>query len=122
MAALLGAKPMVVQRQNGSWVDGVWVPGALAETFSIVASFQPTSGREREELPELYRTRQTAKLFTQPWVELRTTDLENMRNADLVIFDGRTYEVASVYRWDYHAAPTRHRKYLLAEVGLDGET
>lgn len=122
MAILLGATPMTVERTVGAYVDGIWVRDAgSTETFTILASMQPINGRERLDLPEAYRTRQTSKLYTQPGTVLRGTQPTLDEPEDVVIYKGRRYEVVSVEDWRDHAASTRHNKYMLAEIGLDGE-
>jgi len=121
MAILLGATTMTVERRSGGYVDGVWTP-AVTETFDIRASWQPINGRERQNLPEGYRTRQTSKLYTQPADVLRgARPGPGGYPEDIVIYKGRRFEVISVEDWRDHNANTRHNKYLLAEIGSDGE-
>lgn len=117
---ILGAASFSVQRvAAGSFVDGRWVDGA-SSTFDIVGSWQPMTGRQREQLPELYRTRQTARLIcdtAQPL--LSPVDVAAKTRQDVVTRSGRRYEIISVDDWSGHAAPTAHVTYTLAEIGAD---
>lgn len=128
MTTLLGKTTVTVQRFSGAYVDGIWQPGTPA-TFTTDLSVQPLAGRERQQLPELYRSRQIAKAYgmpsnTQAELPLKTTDTAASSMADRVVYKGRTYEVISVEDWNDHGladgAATDHVRYLLAEQGEGG--
>jgi hypothetical protein len=118
MAALLGATTMTLRRYDSpvTWVAGERVLSSTSDS-SIVASFQPLRGREREELPEGFRSGQTAKLYSR--TELNVVDLATETPGDLIIREGVTYWVFAAADWTDHARPTQHYKYLLSEVGED---
>ena len=118
MAGLLGATTMTLLRpeEAGAYVNGVWIEADAVES-TITGSFQPLRGREREELPEGYRTEQTAKLYTR--TELRVLDLETQTDGDIIKYKDRYYWVIAVADWTDHARPTQHYKYLLSEIGED---
>lgn len=125
MAILLGAK--VWTREVYDIVDtaGEQVP-TFVSSSTFQGSFQPIAGRERQDLPELYRARQVAKLFTQPTTVLRSVavpelDTDTPGSTDILVDRyGRRWEVIREYDWTYHDAATKHRKYLIAEIGNDG--
>lgn len=120
MAILLGATTVTVERYTGSVVAHEWTP-VLESSFSAQLSVQPINGRERQDLPEGYRTRRIVKAFGQPSPKLRTTDLAAGASNDIVIYKGDRFDVISVEDWDIGPPnPTRHIKYLLAEIGADG--
>jgi hypothetical protein len=117
MGSLLGATTVTLRRsQPGSYVDGEWVRGATADS-DLVVSWQPMRGRERDELPEGYRSEQTAKMYSR--TELFVVDLATQEPGDLIIREGKTYWVFAAADWTDHARPTAHFKYLLSEVGED---
>lgn len=119
---ILSAASFSVQRvAAGSLVNGRWVDGA-SSTITIVGSWQPMSGRQREQLPELYRTRQTARLIcdtAQPL--LSPVDVAAKTRQDVLTRNGRRYEIIAIDDWSSHAAPTAHIAYTLAEIGADEE-
>lgn len=117
MARLLGASTVSVRRQSpGSYVDGEWVAGAES-ALSIVASIQPITGKEREDLPEGYRTARTCKLFTRD--VLQVLSVENATPGDIVEFDGSDWEVIDLKDFSRHQVATYHRKYTISEIGAD---
>lgn len=124
MAVLLGSSPMLVERYTAQYVNGE-MQRTLVERFQIIASRQDVSGRERQALPELYRTRRVQWLAVQPRVRLYNTRVETASTApqpsDVVIDEmGRRHEVITAQDWRRHNAPTRHGAYFLAEIGEDG--
>ena len=116
MTTLLGTLSLTVTRYGaaGSFVRGVFSPDAPS-TFSIIASVQPLTGRELQQLPELQRTSARMKLYT-------TTQLETAREgsrADRVAYRGRELEVQVFEDWQGHQSGLPHYKYILAEPGED---
>lgn len=124
MALLLGSSLMIVERYTVAYVAGE-LTRTLVERFRIRASRQDVNGRERQDLPELYRTRRTQWLGVQPQVRLYNTKVETASQtpqpSDIVIDDqGRRHEVITAQDWRRHNAPTRHGAYFIAEIGEDG--
>lgn len=119
---ILGKTTLSVQRvAAGSFVNGRYVNGA-STTFDIEGSWQPLTGRQREQLPELYRTRHTASLRCDAQqTKLSPVDVGAKTRQDVVVREGRRYEIIAVEDWTDHAAPTRHIEYTLAEIGADEE-
>lgn len=66
-----------------------------AGTFQIFASVQPSSGRDMAVLPEGQQSSEALTLFTT--TELYTVG--STHGADIVEFEGSTWEVQHVERW-----------------------
>jgi hypothetical protein len=114
---LLGKSTVTVRRQSaGSYVAGEWIKGAeISETLEV--SIQPTSGKDREDLPEGYRTTDTQKLYT--YGVLNMLDVGSKTPGDIVEFDGSDWEVLTYRDYSRHIAPTSHRKYFISRIGDD---
>ena len=125
MAPLLGTSSMTVERYSAAFVAGEFTR-TLVERFRIRASRQDVNGRDRQALPELYRTRRVQWLGCQPGVVLNPTRVQGSQDgspvpSDIVIDDmGRRHEVVTFQDWRRHNASTRHTAYFIAEIGEDG--
>lgn len=117
---ILGASSITVERAAaGSFTNGRWVDGA-ATTLTLTGSWQPMSGRQREQLPELYRTRHTARLLCAPSQPLLSpVDVAARTRQDVIVRQGRRYEVIDVADWTDHAQGVPHVAYTVAEIGAD---
>lgn len=118
MAKLLGsAKYSVTRRGPGGYVAGEWVDGP-STALSITASIQSMSqGELREELPEGYRTSETAKVYTRD--TLQTLNLATQTKGDLITYLERSWEVVQSADWTDHPRSTAHRRYVIARLGVD---
>lgn len=116
---LLGPTTVTVERPGPQTVVAGEVIDGAPTTFTIRASVQPIGGREREDLPEGYRTRGRYKMYQKRGPVLQTTNLETNQREDIAVYKGRRFEVVSWLDWSDHKAPTKHQKYLLAELGID---
>lgn len=117
MGRLLGKETVTVRRQTAvTYVEGEPVYGAETE-FSAVVSIQPISGKERDDLPEGYRTRNNAKLYTRD--DLHVLDVATGIPGDIVEYEGSDWEVLSDKNFMAHKVSTRHRKYMISEIGAD---
>lgn len=65
--------------------------------FEIPCSVQPDTGEELLNPPEGQRTREVINVFTQR--ELLTADFSLFKKADIVMYNGRKFEVLKVERW-----------------------
>lgn len=119
---MLGEKTYTVERvAAGSFVVGAWTDGA-ATTTNVRGSWQPVSGRTRQNLPEGIRNQTSAILYCDAFqTALQTSNLAAKTRADVIQRDGRRYEVLTEIDLTDHAAPTRHRAYALGEIGTDEE-
>lgn len=113
-----GSLVSVTRYTTGSWVNGNYVDGATS-SISARMSIQPLSGRELIQRPELQRTRQYAKAYTN--IPLVTASQSAARRADRVTApDGRRFEVQSVEQWEsFTGNLVPHWKVLLAEVNAN---
>jgi hypothetical protein len=91
-----------VKRQNGSFINGIWVPDS-PDDIPITASVQPATAKDMQNLPEGRRTRAAYALFTD--TELLTTiaadndQALDPRKADQITLFGDVCEVMSIEPW-----------------------
>jgi len=95
----------------GSDIEGRYTPGATNDITGVVASVQPITGDEAETLPEGLRSRRPAKLYTE--TELLQKNTSTGTPADLILWDGETWEVVSVEK---HTWGTYY-KAMIARIG-----
>lgn len=90
----------VVRRRGaaGTYVAGVWTPGAVTET-TIRASVSPLLAREVERLATGQRTRGGIRLITTADGGLVVADREAGTPCDRVVWSDRIYDVAKVDNW-----------------------
>lgn len=121
---ILGARTYTVTRvAAGSYslTTGAWTDGA-STTLTVVGSWQPMPQREREALPEGYRTRGAAKLFCDATqAPLSPVRVDSKQRPDVVERDGVRHLVVGVAEWTDHAGGVPHRAYALVELGPDEE-
>jgi hypothetical protein len=63
--------------------------------FTITASIQPTSGKELYFLPE-------TALLTDNITIYSKEELKNAPYSDIVVYDGKRYQVSTVKKWPTH--------------------
>lgn len=84
---------VVLREAVGSYIAGVWVPGARSVT-SCQASIQPVKdNRDMEALPEGRRYSDAVRVYTDALLTV-TADAENVQ-PDLIVFNGYCYEVVA---------------------------
>jgi len=108
--ALLASGTYSVTRPGITGIDSGRRVAGVTTSFSITASVQPASGRQMDRLPEGLREREGMTLWTP--TELRTAQVSEGIEADLVSIDGSTFEVVAIDRWAalgnyYRATVTR---------------
>jgi len=91
-----------IKRRAGRWEDGRWVE-EVTDTITTDASVQPITGNDLLQLPEARRTRRNLGFFTD--IELKTADEHNVKNADVVIHRGISYEIHTVEDWSQMDLP-----------------
>lgn len=97
LAALGQPDPiMITRRAAGSFVDGIFVPGAQS-TLSIAAVVQPAPEKQLLPLPEGERS--TEGILIVSVVPLQTGDAEALTVADEVSWNDDVYKVVSVEDW-----------------------
>lgn len=112
-----GSYAVTRQNTNGTFVEGVFKPGAPSR-FPVSGSLQPLSDRDTQVLPELYRTRQTYKLYSD--AVLLTEREFGMKRADRVVLYGESYVVFSTNRWDGTSIP--YKRYVLVKEDVERES
>lgn len=114
LIAAFGVTVTVTRTAPGAYANGEYVPGATS-TFTTTMSVQPINGRELLNLPEAQRTRQWVKGYSP--VELITANQTSSIKADLVSYNGRSYEVQKVEYWQSTSSDIApHWKVEMAEV------
>lgn len=107
----------VETRSAGSYgADGYWNPGE-ATTREIVASVQPMTYDEMMQLPENYRSKEGIKIYSVE--KLKLSRQANNENADVVIIDGRRFEVLRVI--DYHQHQSLSIRFYRMECVSENE-
>ena len=95
---ILGAEEITLKQYAPHTRDedtGASIAGA--ETMvTIVAGVQPMGGKDRQALPEGYRSRDGKRIYTE--TELSPADQHTGTTGDLLVIDGITYEVVTVTR------------------------
>jgi hypothetical protein len=111
------AKPYTVKRQNGSLVNGTWVATA-PDDVAIMASVQPATARDMQNLPQGRRTNGAYVLYSD--TEMLTTiagdnDLGlDPRKADRITLFGEVFETMIVDPWQNDVL--NHYRVLVAKV------
>ena len=97
-------EPLTVKRQDAAavYTDGVGQDGSTSNV-PITASVQPLRANEMELLPEGRRDGEAFRLYTS--TELFPADEKTGKNADVVVYNGREYEVLSCARWQNRVVP-----------------
>lgn len=91
-----GASYTVTRRVRAKMVNGRAVPGATS-MFTIVASVQPSSGRELLLLPELRRTQEARTVYTT--TRLYTGGQSDPFEADQIAIGPNEWEVQFSNPW-----------------------
>lgn len=116
MIDALFTEKITVIRVEGS---GEYIKGRFQGTreceISIMASVQPATGEELLNPPEGQRTREIVNVFTKK--ELFTAEKSQFKKPDLVVYNGRKFEVMKVERW---ASLIPHYK-VICEFVLDND-
>jgi hypothetical protein len=104
----------------GSRVKGVWVPGA-AEPHPFRGTVRPTPGKVLELLPEGKRNTDSVSVFAPISLDFTTSDPERQRNGDLIVWEGREYEVQIARKCNSHPARILHHWELVATRKKEGQ-
>lgn len=81
---------------SGEYIKGRFT-GNRVITFDIMASVQPSTGEELQNPPEGQKTSEIINVFTDK--ELFTVEKSQFKKADVVVYNGRKFEVTKVERW-----------------------
>jgi len=86
----------VHRRAPGSYVDGLWVPGAVT-TFTTVASVQQPTMKQLQFLPEGERASDALMLYSKK--KLFTVGVPTGQEPDVVEYQGGRYHVIAIGNW-----------------------
>jgi hypothetical protein len=82
----------------GTRVKGRWTEGKPDET-SFMGTAQPATGKILELLPEGKRSSETILVFAPITMEFTAADSEAQRSGDIIVWEGRRYEVQIVRKY-----------------------
>lgn len=99
-------------RQDGGYVDGVWVESAETE-IAITASIQPAPAKDLQNLPEGRRNGAVFAVYTD--IEIKISEQgASPTKADQLVIDDVRYEAVSTERWQNAVIP--HWRALFARI------
>jgi hypothetical protein len=102
-------------RTGDSYVDGRFVPG-VESSQEIVASVQRLQMRERQLLPEGFRSSETLKIYTEvASIQLIQNDVAAIIDSAEFEYKGKRYASLASERWDYLVP-----HYKITVVAKDG--
>lgn len=81
----------------GKWLDTGKYERGILESFQMEASIQPATGNMIKILPEHRRSAETNVVYTES--RLFISDEKNQKASDVVIYDGKRFEVMNVKKW-----------------------
>lgn len=96
---------------SGSRVNGIWTPSELPATF--LGDIQPAVGKDMENLPVGRRDRGAVKIYSN--TRLNTSAQGSSNSGDIVLFQGRRWEVVVEKPWTNELLP--HWEYYATECG-----
>lgn len=115
MLDLLTGTIQIIQPSAGAWVDGEFVNGATT-TLNIPASVQPLKASDLKMLPEGRRNTEAIKIYAETKAVI--SDEKNSKNNSKIVYDGKNYEVFSVFNW---SIGTDLKHYKIIALKIDGE-
>lgn len=96
--SVVGHQTFGLRRNNGSWIDGRWVEETSTVSPSPVGTVQPARGNDMLRLPEGRRNSVAIRIISR--TELRIASGATATQADVVVWDGREWEVEQVQTFD----------------------
>lgn len=98
IASMNGAFYTVKRSKAGKYVDGIWQEDKCKDkTTTVFASIQPVTGDDLKRLEEGDRQSDTRKLYSAD--PLYTSNDTNQAHADIVLIDGKEYQVQVAEHW-----------------------
>jgi hypothetical protein len=88
----------------GSREKGSWMEGARSEPVPFKGTWQSAGGQTLQLLPEGKRSREAYKVFAPIELDF-TADDDNGVSGDLVVWEGKEYEVSAAVKWDNGLIP-----------------
>lgn len=117
MSDLLDNKITVV-RSQGEWINGRYVKNNCAD-FTLKASVQPLKIANKDTIiePGGRRRQNTVRIFTK--VRLNQSDESRQLPADVIIYDGKRYEIQSEENWNI-SKDIPYYRYIAEEIDGQG--
>lgn len=107
----------VVLREEGGYVQGTWVDGIELEPISILASVQPASAGDYDQMraePGGRRIERMVRIYTDARLPVAG---ETDQNGAILLWEGGRYVVIAVSPW--RSTALAHYRYLAALEGDD---
>jgi hypothetical protein len=92
------------RKTGGDYVRGQWVSGKPGDE-AFKGTWQPASGKMLELLPEGKRSREVFKCFAPFAMDFTSADARGDAEADLIVWQGKEYEVTTAAQWDNGLIP-----------------
>jgi hypothetical protein len=103
--SLFKSVPLIrIRKTGGGYARGQWKPGKGGDT-PFQGTWQPAGGKTLELLPEGKRGREAFKCFAPLSMDFTSADAHGDAEADLIIWQGKEYEVTTAARWDNGLIP-----------------
>lgn len=103
------SKQQIIRQPDGQYVKGRWVKGGDT-TMEIMASVQPATNDDTQNLPEGKRIERAVRIYTDALLNVDGAD----NNGDVLVWQGRHYRVIAVA--PYRSNVISHYRYLAAEA------
>ncbi len=102
----------VLRESAGSYINGVWAPGARSVANTWVSGQPVVMGQDLQALPEGRHLSDFAKFYTSDRLQV-TEDGEGVQ-PDIVVHDGYGYELISIF--SNQSGVINHYKYIGVKV------
>lgn len=103
-------------KTEGTYVKGVWNECSSIDV-NFTGTFQPANGKELELLPEGKRNHSIYKIFANLTNDFTSFDDLKQLEADNIIYNGSTYQVIKVEKWDNGLIP--HWEFYVERFKLE---
>jgi hypothetical protein len=104
----------------GHQEKGRWIKGESSDT-PFMGTAQPASGRVMELLDQGKRNTETISVVAPIELDFTTADSRSQRSGDIIIWEGREYEVQIAGKCNSHPAKIMHHWKLVATRVKEGE-
>ena len=101
--------------EGGEWGDDGKYKRGEAKFFDFQASIQPLSGNAIKLLPEHRRNSESVIIFSEE--RLFTSDEKSQRAADILLYDGKCFEVFNVKKWSEETDINHYESIAIMEDG-----
>jgi hypothetical protein len=97
------AEMIIIQRQSGSYIDGIYTRGLIVN-IKCLASVQQPDDKELQRLPEGQRDKDLRKFISVK--PIFTVSDRDGSNPDIVVYKGAKYEIINSADWDSYGQTT----------------